>query len=198
MLKRSFLVPALFVFVSFLSCNVAFSQASIQQQFDQFYENETSSWQEYKLVKQPKLKEFWTVVSDTLRIKNENLAKRSVEINSLKVNIDTLNNRVATLETNLAESRAVNNEIYFIGIPMAKSAYNIMVWLIILVLAVGVGVVYMMYMRSNSVTKKVQKAYSSLENEYTEHKNRSRESQVKLKRELQTALNTLHDNRINK
>ncbi len=50
-------------------------------------------------------------------------------------------------------------------------------------------------MRSNRVTSKVKKEFEALNTEYEEHKTKARESQVKLKKELQTAVNQLNERR---
>lgn len=173
------------------------AQGTIQDQFNTFYEEETNSWQEYRMMKRPKLKDFWAMTSDTLRLKDQQIATGKKEIKSLKEELDSKKTTIAELESQLAESQQLNDSMSFLGFEMSKTGYAIMVWSIVFVLAAAVVAIYFMFLRSNHVTKKVQKAYSSLESEYAEHRDKARESQVKLKRELQTALNALHENRIN-
>ncbi|WP_109832132.1 hypothetical protein [Reichenbachiella versicolor] len=180
-----------------LTLSTAWGQENIQDQFNTFYDKETNTWQEYRMMKMPKLKEFWEVVSDTLALKDQSIKSGLEQVAKLEADVKSRDTRIAELETQLTESMSLNDSISFIGMNMSKIAYTIIVWSIIVALAVAVIVVYLMFMRSNVVTKKVQKAYNSLETEYAEHRDRARESQVKLKRELQTALNTLHENRIN-
>lgn len=186
------------VFVlTLVSGSTLFGQDNLQQQFEEFYQKETSSWEEYKLIKQPKLKNFWSVVMDTLDHKESQIRSSRQTIASLNADLESIAVELASTKAALAESETLNDSISFVGIVMSKAAYNIMVWIIILALAVGVGVVYLMYMRSNAVTKKSVKAFAKLEVEFNDHKNSAREKQAKLKRELQTALNTLQENRIN-
>ncbi len=188
-------LSATFIFV--LLVFTATGQETIQSQFDDFYENQTNSWEDYQMIKRPRLKNFWKVVSDTLNNQKQQISENKKEVVRLNAQIKTHAQRIAELESMLGESEAFNDKISFLGMPVSKSAYNIVVWAIILGLAFGVGTIYIMFMRSNSITQKTQKMYSSLEREYDEHKNRARENQAKLKRELQTALNTLQENRIN-
>lgn len=180
-----------------LSTQISFAQQTIDEQFQEFYKNETSSWQEFKLVKVPKLQEFWKVASDTVKLKREEIASLKSQIATLDSKISSLQSKLSETEQMLAESEKMNDSISFVGIPMSKSAYNVMVWVIIAGLIVAVIVIYLMYMRSNKVTTESRSALASLDQELKDHKDRAREAQVKLKRELQTALNTIHENRLN-
>ncbi|MFY0624760.1 MAG: hypothetical protein JXR07_00580 [Reichenbachiella sp.] len=183
--------------IMFSKVQMSFGQETIQDQFTQFQENETSTWEAYRMIKEPKLSEFWRIVSDTLAVREGKINSARAKVGALQMELDSLNVQLSNTKVSLLESESLNDKISFVGIPMVKTMYNIMVWLIIALLVGGAVTLYFMYVRSNSITKKMQKAYSNLEGEYTEHKNLARENQVKLKRELQTALNTIHDNRIN-
>ena len=176
---------------------VTTAQENIQNQFDEFYSERTSTWEQYKMIKKPGLMEFWKVVTDTLNNKDSQIQETKNEVVLLKAQIDSLQNTVSILKASLEESEAKNDSIGLLGIQINKSAYNIVMWLIIAGLIGGMISIYLMYRSSNSITKKVQKAYNSLETEFADHRDRSREKQVKLKRELQTALNALQENRIN-
>lgn len=171
-------------------------QQNIQEQFDQFYENETSSWQEYKLVKMPKLKNFWTVVADTIKMKEEKIAAARAEVKSLQGQLATVDQELEETQDSLAASEELNDSIAFVGIKMSKSGYNTFVWLIIVVLIVGIVGLYLIYLRNNKITREARKMLAKVEEEYTAHQEKARENQTKLKRELQTALNTLQEHRI--
>ncbi|UXP30776.1 hypothetical protein N6H18_10470 [Reichenbachiella agarivorans] len=175
----------------------SFAQETIDEQFQEFYDNNTSSWQEYKLIKRPLLKQFWDVVSDTVKVKNDEIVKLKGEIKELDKQISVLKGQLSKTEKELTESNAVNQSILFLGIEMNKVSYNIMVWLIILGLVIAVLIIYFMYIRSNKVTTDSRKLHSQIEEELRDHKEKAREAQMKLKRELQTALNTIHENRLN-
>lgn len=180
-----------------LTSSPLFSQGTIDQQFEDFYRTKTSVWQEYKLVKTPRLREFWTIVSDTVADKRNQIAKGKLEIQKLKDELKMTNQKLVETNELLVESNSLNESILFIGIEFNKSFYNGMVWLIILGLSIAIGAIYLLYMRSNQVTKEAQKALASVETEFKDHKDNTREAQIKLKRELQTALNTIHENRLN-
>jgi len=191
------LIKIFIISVFVLVSNPIFSQGTIDQQFEVFYETKTSVWQEYKLVKTPRLREFWNIVSDTVSDKRSQIAKGKMEIQKLNKELELTNQKLAETNELLVQSNSLNHSILFIGIEFNKSFYNAMVWLIILGLTIAIGAIYLLFMRSNQVTKEAQKALVSVEKEFKDHKDSTREAQIKLKRELQTALNTIHENRLN-
>ncbi len=172
------------------------AQQNIQEQFDQFYETQTSSWQEYKLVKVPRLKTFWKVVADTIKVKEGKIASARAEVKSLQGQLVEVNEQLKETKSSLIASEELNDSIVFLGMQMSKAGYNALVWLIILVLVVGIASLYLIYMRNNKVTREARKLLAKVEEEYTAHQEKARENQTKLKRELQTALNTLQEHRI--
>lgn len=176
--------------------NIGSAQDNIQKQFDDFYANQTSTWQEYKLVKMPRLQNFWKTVADTIKIKEGKIAAAKTEIESLNDELTQVNTKLEETQAYLMASEELNDSIGFIGIQMSKSAYNMLVWLIIAGLALGIGSLYLIYLRNNRVTREARKLLAKVEQEYTAHQEKARENQTKLKRELQTALNTLQEHRI--
>lgn len=188
--------PILILFVVTTIAFQAQAQDNIQQQFDDFYKNETSTWQEFKLVKMPKLKNFWQVVSDTIRAKEQQIATAKNNIAQLKSELKGVNGTLTQTQDELAASEALNDSIAFIGFQMNKAAYNTLVWLIIAGLGVGIVTMYLMYLSNHRITKDARLNLAKIEEEYTAHQEKARENQAKLKRELQTALNTLQEHRI--
>ncbi|MEO9964298.1 MAG: hypothetical protein ABJF11_00825 [Reichenbachiella sp.] len=191
-LRKTLLSIALFVF----SLVPAKSQDNIQEQFNDFYENQTSSWQEYKLVKVPRLKNFWNMVADTIKVKEGKIASARAEVSTLTSRLAQINAELEETKSALASSEELNDSISFMGILMSKATYNTMVWLIIAGLVAGIASLYLLYLRNSRVTKEARINLAKTEEEYTAHQERSRENQTKLKRELQTALNTLQEHRI--
>ncbi|XOV94778.1 MAG: hypothetical protein ACFHWX_08745 [Bacteroidota bacterium] len=167
----------------------------MQDHFDQF-KRDASKWEGYTMVKHHVLDEFWKVVSDTLNKNQSDLVSAQNQINSLNSRIDTLTTTLKAINQKLAYSESVNATIGFLGIQINKILYNIVLWAIIAGLCGTIAVLYMMYTSSNKVTRSTKKDYSQLANEFSEYKEKATKKQISLKRELQTAINTLEDNRI--
>jgi len=171
------------------------AQETVQDQYQQFYD-QSSTWEDYKMIKTRRLGQFWRVVTDTLNQQHQRIADAQVEINLRNEQIDTLRASVQRTETSLKESNTLNDSMAFFGVQMTRTLYNLVVWAIIIGLATGIVFIYLMYMRNNSITVETRNAFKSLESQYDAHREMARETQAKLKRELQTAINTLNEHRV--
>lgn len=176
-------------------CHSGLSQSenvTIEQQFENVI-SRSETYSKYKVIAIDRLNNLVTAVNDSL-------SDASVEIGNLKSKIDTqkaqigqLNEQIASLTTNLNESRGMNDQISFLGISFQKTTYNVFVWSLMLALGIVLGLVYVMFKRSNLITRKTQKDLSALSVEFDSYKASAKEKQVKLKRELQTAINTINE-----
>jgi len=182
------------IIISFAATNL-FAQANIQEQYQEFY-NESSTWEDYQMIKLNRMNEFWSVVTDSLNEKQQKINNSRAEINALNLQLAESKGQQTKAELALEESKNFNDSISFLGIQMSKTVYNIFVWLIIVALSVGMGSVFLMFKRSHTITSEAKKAYKDLEKENHDLREKARESQIKLKRELQTALNKLSEQRV--
>ncbi len=155
--------------------------------------NKYSSYEQYKVIPITRLNEFWGEVNDSLTTKERTIAELNGEIVALNAMIDSLRSDLAIVKANLETSEATNSEIAFLGISFDKIVYHILVWIIIVLLGVLAVLTYFMYIRSNGLTSRFKKDLEQLRQEYDEHRDKSREAQVRLKRELQTAVNTVDE-----
>ncbi len=153
----------------------------------------SETYEVYKVIKLDRLNTFWVEVQDSLNAQNRQIIRLSTTIDTLQSTVRSLNDNVERLTADLDESNSINDSISFLGIDFSKGFYHVLVWGIIGGCIVGLVIVFGMYKRSNSVTSRSLKDYRNLEGEYESHKNQSREKYVKLKRELQTALNKLEE-----
>jgi len=152
-----------------------------------------STYEQYKVIPITRMNQFWVEVNDSLITKDRSISQLNVEIVALNAMIDSLKSDLATVKNNLETSEATNSEISFVGIPFDKTVYHILVWTIIIILASLAVVAYFMYIRSNGLTSRFKKDLEQMRHEYDEHRDKSREVQVRLKRELQTAVNTIEE-----
>ncbi|WP_421764594.1 hypothetical protein [Ekhidna sp.] len=172
----------------------ASAQETLQQKFDNMLEN-TETYERYKVIPRTDLNAFWSEVTDTLNQKQQKIQQLQSETQDAKANAQQSRAELVSVQAKLDESLELNDTIYFFGIPFSKIGYHILVWAIIAILAVLGIMAYFMFIRSNSVTTKTRREFETLQAEYEEHKSKSRETQVKLKRELQTAVNQLSERR---
>lgn len=167
-------------------------EETLQQDFDAIMEK-YSNYQQYKVVPVTVLNEFWEGIDDSLKFKDRNIRNLNGKIVALEAMIDSLESDLANIKGQLQVSEEMNDEIAFVGIPFDKTVYHIMVWGFIIVVVVLAIIIYFMYARSNGLTSRFKKDLEHLRKDYDAHRDKSREAQVRLKRDLQTAVNTIEE-----
>ena len=184
------ILTLIFVFSLILS----FGQETLQEKYDYLLEK-TETYEQYKVIPGTSLNSFWAEVKDSLNQNTRVIKDLRSQIAPQQASIKSLEANVIDLQIQLDESLKLNDTIFFMGIPFSKVGYHLMVWLIVVALAVSGIVSYLMFMRSNKVTTRIKREFETLKAEYESHKVNAREKQVKLKRELQTAINQLNEKR---
>lgn len=186
-----------------LSCTLllaTFNHTSAQQPIDTLMTLEqryadmlktAGTYQDKKIIRQSKLNLFWASLSDTLNTTQESLkqaivAKMDVE-DRLRQNRDSLQ----TVQSQLKSSLGENSQISFLGISFGQSFYNVLVWGLIISFAIMGGVFFQRFKRGHSEVKESKDEFDKLQKEYDSIRHKANETQMKLKRELQTALNRL-------
>ncbi|MEQ8472382.1 MAG: hypothetical protein RIC35_14410 [Marinoscillum sp.] len=166
--------------------------ATLQGNFDMLME-ESNTYEQYKVIPIQKMNRFWVVTTDSLQTKDRSITRLNGKIVALEVMIDSLKSELSDIKNQLEVSEDINGEISFLSIPFDKTFYHILVWGIIIVVAVLAVIVYFMYLRSNGLTSRYKKDLEILRKDYDAHRDKSREAQVRLKRDLQTAVNTIEE-----
>lgn len=182
----------LLAFQAIMVVSLGFSQETLKDQFDRIMEK-SSTYEQYKVIRQTEIVGFWESIDDTLGIRAQEIQKLKTRVTQLQMNMDSLNAQLRETKTSLEESELVNESITFLGMEMNKSAYHVLAWGIIVVLGVLGVLAYGMFIKSNTTTSKVKKEFEQLRKEFEIQKDKARETQVRLKRELQTAVNTIDE-----
>lgn len=185
----------LFTFTAFFIVNSSAAQdQDLTGKFNQMMEN-SETYEAYKVIRSTRLNEFWAEVEDTLSRKENSISSLSKQTHELEITVNELKSQLSEIQSQLEESESKNDTIAFLGVDLNKLLYHIIVWVIIAALVIVIAVLFGMYTRSHSVTRKAQKEYSAVVAEFETFKDKAREKQAKLKRELQTAINTMEDMR---
>ncbi|MDH5609303.1 MAG: hypothetical protein OEY56_07465 [Cyclobacteriaceae bacterium] len=191
---RAALLPIFFLFIVFAGFFTAQAQEAVTLD-DQYKELKASSetYDVYKVIRTTRLDHFWDQVRDTIRQQTSQIQELQAQKASLSTEIAEGKRELDSVKHELSESLKTNNSILFFGINFNKIAYHFFVWIIIVGLSVLAGFVFLMYKRSHVVTSQCQRDHQKVVKEYEEYREHAREKQVKLKRELQTAINNLDD-----
>jgi len=84
----------------------------------------------------------------------------------------------------LDESIKHQNSIKFLGMYINKNSYSFFMYMLILGLAVLSGIVFLLFKRSNKVTKDTKTEYEELKEEFEAYKKSSMERYTKINTEL--------------
>lgn len=168
------------------------AQDSLNAKYNNMIES-TETFNQYKVIPKTSLDAFWSEVMDSMQEDSRSIQSLTEQVQSQIDSIESLTSERNSVQNELDESLMLNDSISFLGITLSKSVYHIIVWGIIFVVLVLSIVVYLMFLKSNKVTTRSRKELETLQHAFEEHKSQSREKQVKLKRELQTAINTIDE-----
>ena len=153
----------------------------------------STTYQEYKVIKHVRLNAFWKNIQDSIRSAQVEQQNLKLEIVNLNEELLTTQNNLVEVTSNLEASNHDRDRIDFVGIPLTKSFYNSVVWGIIFILG-GLAILFFYrFNKSNAVTRTTKKECDTLFNEYDNYKKNTRDKELQLKRELQTAINTIED-----
>jgi len=179
---------------AFLGLFLFVSTLSYSQSFDAKYDSliqVSETFKIYKVIPKTSLDLFWSEVTASLSEKDQAISDLQLQVEEQGLKVESLVQDNAAVQAELDASLTQNDSINFLGLLLSKLSYHIIVWSLILILT-GLGILaYTMFFRSNKLTVRHRKELENLEREFERHKQSAREKQVKLKRELQTAINQL-------
>jgi predicted histidine transporter YuiF (NhaC family) len=99
---------------------------------------------------------------------------------TLNLKIDSLNNSVGAISSDLDRMTKTKNSISLLGIEINKTAYNAVLWTIIAVLAGLLVTGFMAYQRNHKVTAQTKKESEELKKEFEAYRKASREAREKM------------------
>ena len=187
-----------------LACNAAMSQVpesqaevteevnTLSQQFNAL-KDKSNSYQEYKVVKLTSLNAFWSNVNDSIAAVQKEIIIANNNILSQQRKLDSLINTLETREAALEKSEYDIAHLNVLGMDVQKESYVSFTWGVFFVLLLLLGIAIAKYRSSNKVAVEKKSDYDALNNELNDCKQKSREKEIKLMRELQTERNHVEE-----
>jgi len=189
---------ALLLFISFTSFaqtdnsdeeeKATLNSGSLEGQFDYLYKK-AGSYQEYKVVKKTSFFKIKENVLDSLKSLKNDLKETKQLVVMQNNEIDNLKSDLKTTNDNLTAVTKEKDDIKFFGIPMTKSAYNGILWTIIITLVLFLLLFIYKFNNSNSITKQANSLLEETDLEFENYKVRALEREQKVRRELQDEIN---------
>lgn len=186
MKKRIVLAISLITFTS--AVNGQTSKKSIDDQFTSLI-NESSNWQNYKVVEKGKLNQLQrNVLEATNQLQNE-IDSSKAALTEQKASLNAITSKLSTTEEALKEVLSREDNLEVIGIPTSKSTFKLLVCIVIAILLLALAVLFIQFKKSYIDTKEARKKLIETEEELEELKKRSLEREQKIRRQLQDEIN---------
>ena len=141
----------------------------------------------------PMASAFYKVITDSLRSVQKRIKPLETNVAALQDTAKNLHSQLTEQQKALDKSSSAVDNISLGGINMTKSAYNMLMWGLVVLFGVVAAVVIT---RSGSYSREAKhriQLYDELEEEHKNYKAKAGEKEKKLARELQTARNKLEE-----
>ncbi len=161
---------------------------TVEEQFDYVVEK-SHIYEDYRVIKSYIFNKLKKQVSDTMKIVRSEKVQYQQTIHQKDEEIDTLNYQLAATQQKLERAIEEKNTLSFFGIPMAKGAYNSIVWFIIVGLTAALVFFLLLYKRSHSVIKQARTDLEETKEEFEKHRKRALEREEQVVRRYHDELN---------
>ncbi len=168
--------------------------AKLSDQYQNMVES-SETFEKYKVIAITKVNSFGRIMNDSINSLKESVSSaRNARLTAEKER-DSAKSQMTKIKNELEATLNAVDEMPFLGIPMSKTTYNVVMWSIVVILIAGLVIVYVMFLNNFRTTRQAKKDKELVDQELEDLRKRSHDKQVKIKRELQTALNKLEDQR---
>jgi hypothetical protein len=161
-------------------------EKTLDQQFSVFKDN-LKYWNGSYFLNDLQFNEFFQAVNDSIAVMEKKVLDDKNQIKTLQ---DELNNKIketGEIQAKLDSSFERENSINVLGAYVSKRMYSLTMYILILTALVISAITFILYKRSNNVTKRIKKDYEDLKEEYEIHKKSALERYVKINTELTKA-----------
>ncbi|MCZ4695076.1 tRNA (guanine-N1)-methyltransferase [Ancylomarina euxinus] len=162
--------------------------APIKEQFEYIMEK-GDTWKNYKVIQINWMKKFQSGFVDSLNairqdylVSEKLVGERDKTIKSLELELKENKDALATI-------KGEKDSMFLLGIQMSKSSYNLFIWSLVGGLLVLTGFFFLLFKRSNSVTKETQVRLDEVREEFDTHRKNALVREQKLARKLQDEIN---------
>ncbi|WP_296343326.1 tRNA (guanine-N1)-methyltransferase [Winogradskyella sp.] len=143
----------------------------------------------YKNVQYHWLTELKASITDSLKVKDKNLADTKAIVDTQAKEIESLKSELSNTQQKLDNINAEKDSMSLFALQMSKSGYNILLWSIIAGLLALTLLFLYRFNSSNSDTKAAKLKLEEVETEYEEHRRVALEREQKVRRQLQDEIN---------
>lgn len=191
-MKNLFICIILFSSLAVYGQEPVDAQPTLEEQFRQIMQG-TETFKSYKVIQIERLNSFWDTVEDSLQQKEDAVLSANQKIAEQQNTINNLNNTIREGRASIEEAAYDREHINVLGIDFSKNTFIILTFVIIAALLAVIAIGYGKYKYSTRLAAEKSKSYDKLEEEYKDYQDKSRDKQMKLKREIQTHVNKIEE-----
>jgi len=161
---------------------------TIDNQFNTLL-NESTNWQNSKIVQLDKLQQLQKNVNDSLTKLHLTIIDNKDASQGHKDSVEALTAQLKVTQDSLKTSLTKTTNIEVLGLSSEKSTFLNVIWAIIGVLIILLGVIYYRFKKSFMDIKEVKSKLTETEEELDELRKSSLEREQKIRRQLQDEIN---------
>lgn len=161
---------------------------TIEEQFD-YIITKSTKFKEFQLIRKTSILKVKAHALDSLKTARKNLAAANTSSNEYQTTIRSLETEVKTLKEDI-ETISVNvDSISFLGSSLSKSAYNSIVWTLIVCLSLFLVIIIARLKSNVSITKTSKSDLEKIEIELDKFKKNALKKEQEIMRKLQDEIN---------
>jgi len=152
---------------------------TLKEQMD-YVQEKTRIYEDFRAIREDMFQKIKGNALDSLKAAKTQVNGLKNNTRVLNLKIDSLNASVGTIKTDLDQMTKTKNSISLLGIEINKTAYNAVLWTIIVVLAGLLTAGFLAYQRNHRVTSHTRKECEELKKEFEAYRKASREAREKM------------------
>jgi small basic protein len=156
-----------------------FITGTLKEQMDYLTEK-TRIYDNYRAIREDMFQKIKSNSLDSLKNAGTKIAGLKGINAGLSIRLDSLNTSLGSVKQNLEDITKSKNSISFMGLEINKSAYNGIVWTIILALAAIIVLGFLVFRRNMGLTSRTRKDFEDLKKEFEAYRKASREAREKM------------------
>lgn len=168
------------------------SANSLNKQFLEMKEK-ANNYQDYKVIKHNQLNDFWKGVMDSVTSYKKEIVVAQKQIDTQKAELNKIKQELKSTQQEVHKNDYASARISVLGIQMLKENYIYLNFGIILVLLVTLAVAFFSYNKSKRIAHEKVTEFDSVQQELNSYKQRLRERETIMGRELQTERNKVDE-----
>jgi hypothetical protein len=151
-----------------------FNEATLDEQY-KYLNDQTRIYNNFRAIREDmfqkirrnsvdSLNRAYQEIQTQMQLKEQAIAERNLMAQSM-----------AEMEAERDQAILERDSLFLLGLPVSKTFYNVLLWSIIGILAVFTFAAFVMFLRSNNITRQKTKDLKELQVEYDEYRKTSRE-----------------------